>query len=476
MCCEDFEAKNYICVFFIPVCQSIAAFILIVFLSFKYVDYDFDKDNVISDISNNLNERLIYSIRLSKSCNSDEEKLILGTWDGIQEGCYCNKIILNEKCSETLIKQGCIIIPSSNPIDYLMINSNFICIKKSIFSYKDLLVNSEQIVEKNENCSSEYNKNCGKIDTLGKKLCVKKDKPCPIRDIDLKGINLKMFTEDLEIKSNYLEDDSEGQILSYFKLSEKLPCINPQERYWDYYYILEPKNQRCISRIFDKIYDDRYELLSNFTTNKYDLYFENSIIEKLKYISYQDLNKLRFDNVFLYGRNFLGFNKDNIKNNKFDYNYIISKQNLSNKIHNIMKYSLFVILGFYLLLLIVAASVFFGITSFGASGFSLVCEKNKNDADNELTYKVIFIIFIVLNILFLIVNYILSCIIVDCHNKIISNLNNKGNDIYIDALIDKILENHSSTYDFAKDRVIIMSFIPIAILVFLCLNYFCCLR
>ena len=158
------------------------------------------------------------------------------------------------------------------------------------------------------------------------------------------------------------------------------------------------------------------------------------------------------------------------------YNYIISKQNLSNKIHNIMKYSLFVILGFYLLLLIVAASVFFGITSFGASGFSLVCEKNKNDADNELTYKVIFIIFIVLNILFLIVNYILSCIIVDCYNKIISNLNNKGNDIYIDALIDKILENHSSTYDFAKDIVIIMSFIPIAILVFLCLNYFCCLR
>lgn len=472
MCSEDFDTKNYICIYFIPLCLTIAAFILIILFSFKYVEYDFDKDNIISDINNNLNERLIYSIRLSKSCNSDEEKLILGTWGGIKEGCYCNKIIMDEKCSETLIKQGCTIIPSSNPIDFLMINSNFICIKKSIFSYQDLLVNSEQIIENNENCPSEYNKTCGKIDTLERKLCVQKDKPCPIRDIDLKGINLKLFIEGLEIKSNYLEDDSEGQILSYFKLSEKFPCINPQERYWDYYYILEPKNQRCTSRIIDKIYDDRYELLSNFTTNKFDLYTQNSIVEKLNYINSQDLDKLKFDSVFLFGRNFLGFNKDNIKNKKFDYNYIISKQNLSNNTHTIMKYSLFGLFGVYILLLVAIIAVFFGINNLGASGFSLGCQKDNND--NEGTYKIIFIIFIVFSIIFLIVNYILSCIIIDCFNKIESNLNNKGNDIYIDALIDQILENYSSTYDFSKDIVIIMSFVPLAIPVGFFLNICFC--
>ena len=115
----------------------------------------------------------------------------------------------------------------------------------------------------------------------------------------------------------------------------------------------------------------------------------------------------------------------------------------------------------------IAAFILIVILSFKYVEYDFDKDNVISDISNNLNERLIYSCYI---------HYILSCIIVDCYNKIISNLNNKGNDIYIDALIDKILENHSSTYDFSKYIVIIMSFIPIAILVFLCLNYFCCLR
>ena len=52
--------------------------------------YDLQKNKIINEIEKSINGKLIYSIRLRKECNSDEEELILDQFDTIQDSCNCN--------------------------------------------------------------------------------------------------------------------------------------------------------------------------------------------------------------------------------------------------------------------------------------------------------------------------------------------------------------------------------------------------
>ena len=182
-CCDNYDMKNCFGFFFLFILHMTITFILEIIFAFIFVKYNFDNNSLISEIEHNLNAKLIYSLRESIICDIDEEELILGKWDGLKEGCFCKETIYDKRCSENLLNQGCKIIPSSNPINYLIINSNYICVKKSSFSYRDLLLNTNQIIEKNQDCPKFF-KSCGIIDTLERKFCVKEEDPCPVNDLD----------------------------------------------------------------------------------------------------------------------------------------------------------------------------------------------------------------------------------------------------------------------------------------------------
>ena len=134
-------------------------------LLFGFEKYEFENE-LFFQIENIINYKLIYSFKKSSLCNIVEVELDLGIWDGTKYGCYCEGMIYDYKCSKDLISQGCKSIPSHNPTNYKMINSNYICIKKSSLSSKDLLIGTEQIKENNNNCSQKFNKSCGIIGTI----------------------------------------------------------------------------------------------------------------------------------------------------------------------------------------------------------------------------------------------------------------------------------------------------------------------
>lgn len=274
------------------------------YLYIFYSKYDFANNPIISEIEKNLNGKLIYSFRLSKSCKSDEEKLILGKWDGIHDGCDCEYSILDKKCTDEQIKNGCKTIFSLNSIDYTIFNSNYICVKTSKLKYIDLL-RTEQVISIDKECPINY-KSCGKIDTFERKLCIKKNESWPLNSIDFQNFS----------------NGDEAQILTIFKLGQDLPCINPSEKVWDYYYELEPQDQRCSTKIKGKLFDDRFEELSNFTTNKLTLYNDNLITNKLKNINKINLEEMENHIIYIYGRNFLGFNI----NNKYNYDNLLNNQ------------------------------------------------------------------------------------------------------------------------------------------------------
>ena len=58
------------------------------------------------------------------------------------------------------------------------------------------------------------------------------------------------------------------------------------------------------------------------------IYKENAILEKISYIDDVSLDKIKNDKIYFFGRNFIGLDKKELK--KYDYDKLISKQNLSN--------------------------------------------------------------------------------------------------------------------------------------------------
>ena len=303
--------------FFMLFIMLIYAGIPIVIYIFANPKYDFENNLIVQEIKNSLEGKLIYSLRPSITCESDEEELILGIWDGIIDGCDCEGSIGINKCSKEKIENNCKTIFAIEPKTYTIFNSKFFCAKTSKLQYKDLL-NTNQVKSKNEKCPDNY-KSCGKIDTLERKLCVKEEESCPLNTNNYENVTNKIY--------QIFQDDDEAQILSIFKLGQKLPCINPSEKFWDYYYELEHQSQKCSSEIKGKLHDDRYIQIPNIETNKLQLYNDNSITNKLKDIDEKSLNKMKNDIIYLYGRNFFGLEI----NNNFNYEKLLNNQkNINN--------------------------------------------------------------------------------------------------------------------------------------------------
>ena len=386
--------------------------------SFKSVIYNFEENDIFLEIKNSLEGKLIYSFKLKPNCSSEEEILTLDVGFGFKKGCKCNDNIKKGICSKDDIKNKC---ENTAEIEYNKINSNYICVKKSKNTYKDLM-KSNQILHKDSKCPNNF-RLCGIIDTLGNIFCVPQHEICPITMADLEHLNITYKNNNI-----YQENltTNNAQILSIFKLREKnFPCIDPREN-----------SEKCSTKILGKIYDNRYEKINSINTTKYELYKDNSIID---YFENETMNEI----IYLYARNFIGFKSESIE--KYDFNILISKQKLSNNCALTLKI-LFIILLVALLLPCMS------LLSKGAKskdvGISIVC----------------LIIIIILNFC---IDLILSIIIYICSLEIKTKLNIKGNDEYTNELIQSLIDYHSINAIFSLVNIIIFVFIVLFSFIYL---------
>jgi hypothetical protein len=268
--------------------------------------YDLENNQIINVIEDSLNGKLIYSFRNSTECKSNEEELIIDRFEGTPEFCSCYGTYIGiGKCAKE--QDYCQTINLVPPNDFTMINSQHICVRKSDKNYLDFLNNNE-IISKDKECPSNY-KSCGIIDTLKRKLCVKNNNNCPIKKDNI-GNNT----------------DNSSQILTLFKIRPNYPCIDPNEKNWNYHGDLLPLTNICTES------DKRYERIDKFNTNLYDLYKDNNILTTLP--SY-DENVLKNESIYLYSRNFLGINEE--KASQFSKEELLSSQKLINNCNVAMK-------------------------------------------------------------------------------------------------------------------------------------------
>ena len=124
-----------------------------------YYTYSYDLENnvIIKEIEETLNKKLIFSSRNSTVCNSNEEELIIDKFETIPEFCSCfGTFIGNGRCGPNYAY--CKAIDPINYKEYIIINSQYICIMKSDKTYLDYL-NNNHIISKDKECPLNY-KSC----------------------------------------------------------------------------------------------------------------------------------------------------------------------------------------------------------------------------------------------------------------------------------------------------------------------------
>lgn len=248
------------------------------------------------------------------------------------------------KCTNEDLTKKCSIIGAKSSINYTKINSKYICVKRTGKKYIDYIKESQ--LSKGSFCPKDY-QDCGIINDLERTLCLKTIENCPIKINDTNNNNNLDENFPFNYNSHYLKDIKEKQILGVLKLNQYIPCIYPGEKNWSKNYELESSNDKCTKKINNKLNDNRYQELSKFKSTKYQLYKDNNIMDGLPYY---DEEKIKNENIYLYGRNLMGFNQEKIKD--FSFEKFFSLQKSSNRsvfISKILSYIFFGEIGFVIL-------------------------------------------------------------------------------------------------------------------------------
>ena len=268
------------------------SYILILSLFVHYERIDLSK---LKSITNNLNNFAIIDISLSENGKCENsEKIILGYHKTKEENCNCDGKFHLGFCTYEELRKGCVTLKPNKINNIYNWNGNEFCIKTNNISYIKLL---DYSINKNEKCKEGY-KDCGYIDTLKHKLCLKEK--CPINKIEISnsikppndGLNYKT----LNLKNNkylhFTNEDGNNYIISSIKF-------------------LKEKSE--LKHRFDK---KRYNLLDNEL--KQNLFEDNKLyISKNNFTNY---------NISLYSETYYGFNPQYIKRG-YNFNYIIYEIN-----------------------------------------------------------------------------------------------------------------------------------------------------
>lgn len=401
---------------------ALGLYITNIVFSFKYVTYELDKEPVIINIENTLKSKLIYEFHPKPTCEGDEEELVLGTWDGTINKCNCNGQIKDFDCTES--DKDCKTEEGVKPKNYTVFNENKMCAIRGESYYN--LTKSGNLIAKDESCPSGK-KSCGIIDTFGRKLCLPEDKICPINKEKIINPNSNQVNYFLN------EENSDEKIISVIQLSNGFPCMNFSEKNWTSYHPDEKyKNQRC-SKVNGKTIDDRYIKFDNYKTNIVQLYDDNDLGN---YVT----DGLRKHNsiINLYGAELFGLDTTE---DGFNYEKIISIQELSNSCNSVMEVFSYIMLG-------VLACPLIGGTSActGDSGCISCCLS---------TFIGIAVVAIVIGFL---VDFILCIIIyisVQRLKWIFADTSKMGTDI-IKLMMDELIEKYSSNYSYALAIIIVL--------------------
>ena len=165
----------------------------------------------------------LFDFSISSDCG-DKTPVIFHRWQGrVEREIYYDEDF-NQQEKITLFDET----------DLTKIDGNYFCYKH--ISYKDLLGNG-QIIKNVTECPSEYSKNCGRIDTLGQKLCIKDTEKCPLYDV---GLGYQSDTDNYIInegnsqayynKDGYNKPDK--KIIGKLMLNQGQPCYYPLETLW----------------------------------------------------------------------------------------------------------------------------------------------------------------------------------------------------------------------------------------------------
>ena len=191
----------------------------------------------------------LFDFSISDNCGSNSS-IIFHTWKGRFEKyrCYDEEEHSYDTCYKIV-----------DETDIKKINGKYFCYNYK--SYRDLL-NSGQIIKKGEECPVEFQKNCGKLDTLEQELCIKKKKKCPLYDL---GIGYNNDTDNYinEGKSIYYNNDNYNKtnktIIGSIFLNDGQPCYDSNEKLWKSFYKEETfkTHLKCDKLNFNKERDER---------------------------------------------------------------------------------------------------------------------------------------------------------------------------------------------------------------------------
>ena len=190
------------------------------------------------------------------------------------------------------------------------------------------------------------------------------------------------------------------------------------------------------------------------------LYNDNSITAKLKDIDEISLIGIKEDEVYLFSRNFLGFEIKELEKSEFNYDNIISKQNKANK-HN---FYVIVLNSIVLLLFIIFVFLLFG------------CFKNIGpgwcNLDGEKLSLFVFILFVLSFFISPFANLVFFIIILICSKTIKSILNVKGGDEFTIELVKILNKDPLSTNIIYSIIIIIIIAIIIIIFILIIILFF----
>lgn len=335
-----------------PSCENITKLVLMFFIIvFTIAIMIFSREmNFDSEITKSISNEFIENFKRKYfldfyKCNPNDEKVILDKWQGTIKG--CGTIINGKKTAYVLdtgkeCKNDEIILEKIPLQDIKSFKGLSICGNiRDDKNYYELLF-SDSIVGEFEDCP-EGTKNCGYIDTINNKLCLKNNSDCPINYIHIRDINSPPPTDITNLKnitgerirfyySNnpYAGTSTIPHIQNSFKIADDQICALPNLYHSNIdLFILDAYKKELVSDCVLKDYSQKYTVdtirYSELNSiNQYELYEENGIIEKIKshnLIDYGfEVDKYRDNTLKLYVRTNFGFNKTCLKERKTNFN------------------------------------------------------------------------------------------------------------------------------------------------------------
>ena len=266
---------------------------------YHFVIYFFLEDKQrFGNIINSLESSPLFNFKLENECS--RKKVVFHRWGGWIE--------LYSHLDVDLQTRTDIIIHDETDIE--KIYGKYFCYAH--IYYRSLLRNG-QIIKKGTECPREFNKNCGKIDTLEQELCIKDTQNCPLYDVSLnRPDDIDNYENDDTGKIYYNKDNynvTNKTIIGKLILNDGQPCYKLDEKLWKSFYSEETDKTKTIcdnsKKIYDVYEDERYKNLGEIT---YKQLYEDNLPQTSKELVL--VNVKGDEEVILYKREFIGLDKE----------------------------------------------------------------------------------------------------------------------------------------------------------------------